>query len=322
MHPSNVDRIFAIWQALYPDSYVTSEVDSFGTYTNRAGSTEDVNTPLTPFHSNTGGTLYTSTSARSTRTFGYSVPEVVDWNVSKDQLAANTRRAVNQLYNPTGGTSPSKAARRRSLRERDASANPAIEARALSDVLQAVAADRQWALNFKGDKKKIPVSVLVHFFLNEPKTNDPNAFPDDPAFVATQSVLIDPALKANAAPSTVIRGQIPLTHKILDAADDLGPRVVVGLLKRTLTCRAVTLDGHVLDAKELEVGDDGVYLEVVSRDVRQKPGDDTFPEYGEWATHANGTFEGGTYDLGKSLSWLGCDQNCDQFGILRPILGS
>ena len=102
LHHANVDRLFAIWQAIYPNSYTTAEADAEGTFTNAPGETEDVKTPLTPFHSDSVGTLYTSATARLTRPFGYTYPEVVDWGVNATQLSSNTRAALNKLYNPTG----------------------------------------------------------------------------------------------------------------------------------------------------------------------------------------------------------------------------
>ena len=102
LHHANVDRLFAIWQAIHPDSYTTPEPDAYGTYTNAPGGVEDVNTPLTPFRSDDGGSLYTSATARSTRAFGYTYPEVVDWGLNASLLASNTRAAVNNLYNPSG----------------------------------------------------------------------------------------------------------------------------------------------------------------------------------------------------------------------------
>lgn len=44
LHHANVDRLFAIWQAIYPDSYTISEVDKEGTFTNAPGAAEDINT--------------------------------------------------------------------------------------------------------------------------------------------------------------------------------------------------------------------------------------------------------------------------------------
>lgn len=105
LHHANVDRLFAIRQAIYPSSYTTAEVDAEGTFTNAPGETEDINTPLTPFHSDSVGTLYTSATVRSTRPFGYAYPEVVDWGFNASQLSSNARTALNKLYNPTGSIS-------------------------------------------------------------------------------------------------------------------------------------------------------------------------------------------------------------------------
>ncbi|KAL8766009.1 MAG: hypothetical protein Q9209_007098 [Squamulea sp. 1 TL-2023] len=42
---SNTDRLFALWQAIYPESnFSSSQVSAFGTLTNDPGSMEDVNT--------------------------------------------------------------------------------------------------------------------------------------------------------------------------------------------------------------------------------------------------------------------------------------
>ncbi|KAL8730770.1 MAG: hypothetical protein Q9166_003840 [cf. Caloplaca sp. 2 TL-2023] len=44
LHHANVDRLFALWQAVYPDSNVTSQVNTAGTFTDDPGKVEDVNT--------------------------------------------------------------------------------------------------------------------------------------------------------------------------------------------------------------------------------------------------------------------------------------
>jgi hypothetical protein len=45
---SMVDRVFALWQALHPNSYVEPRRTDFGTFTTTPGSTEDVNTSKCP----------------------------------------------------------------------------------------------------------------------------------------------------------------------------------------------------------------------------------------------------------------------------------
>lgn len=76
----------------------------------------DDSTPLTPFTTSDGKTPYTSVSARYTKYFGYSYPDVEDWIGTPDELSANVTARVNQLYNPNGALTP-----KRSMRIRDKS---------------------------------------------------------------------------------------------------------------------------------------------------------------------------------------------------------
>ncbi|KAI9886218.1 MAG: hypothetical protein M1823_001953 [Watsoniomyces obsoletus] len=110
LHHTMVDRIAAMWQVLHPETFVEPRANSFGTYTTAPGGVEDANSPLTPFHSNDQGAFWTSNSARSEKTFGYTYPELVDWNVSPEQLRTNVRAAVNRLY---GNTAPANVVVRR-----------------------------------------------------------------------------------------------------------------------------------------------------------------------------------------------------------------
>ncbi|KAI1848861.1 hypothetical protein JX266_005289 [Neoarthrinium moseri] len=103
LHHTNIDRLFAIWQACHDDpnvssTYVTPKRASNSTFSMRAGSTENITTPLTPFAQS--GTkdkqnFWTSEGARYTKSFGYVYPETQDWLFP-------TREAVlaelNRLY--------------------------------------------------------------------------------------------------------------------------------------------------------------------------------------------------------------------------------
>lgn len=48
------DRIFAMWQVLYPDSYVEPERTAWGTFTTPRNSIEDVNTSTSRLFSSMG----------------------------------------------------------------------------------------------------------------------------------------------------------------------------------------------------------------------------------------------------------------------------
>ncbi|KAL8632330.1 hypothetical protein Q9189_001902 [Teloschistes chrysophthalmus] len=101
LHHANVDRLFALWQAVYPEANVSPQINDVGTYTNDPGKSEDGNTPLTPFHSDDSGNFWTSSKVWSTKTFGYAYPEIIDWGVNRSQLTTNVKARLNALYNPT-----------------------------------------------------------------------------------------------------------------------------------------------------------------------------------------------------------------------------
>lgn len=81
--------------------------------------------------------------------FGYTYPEIVDWNVDATQLSANVRTIINQLYNPAG-TIVARSHISRGLKEQGFAASIA---RGLSRrSLEANAADYQWVVQIRADK--------------------------------------------------------------------------------------------------------------------------------------------------------------------------
>lgn len=73
---------------------------------------DTLNAALTPFHSDDSGGFFNSNTSRSTRAFGYTYPELLDWNMDPSTLAFDVRGHINDLYGPT--TTASKHAQRRS----------------------------------------------------------------------------------------------------------------------------------------------------------------------------------------------------------------
>jgi tyrosinase len=112
LHHANVDRLFAMWQAIYPDVYLQPETEEVGTFTIAVGTSDTSSSPLTPFYTADGNTPWTSDSARDTSTFGYSYPSVPDAIITNaTDLAANVTATVNALYNPGGVFTSSKLKR-------------------------------------------------------------------------------------------------------------------------------------------------------------------------------------------------------------------
>lgn len=99
LHHANVDRLFAIWQAINPSSYTIDEPTQDGTFVIQAGSVETSTTPLAPFVDASGTNYWTSEGVRQTETFNYAYPETQRWAFTSDSDYQNSvANAVQQLY--------------------------------------------------------------------------------------------------------------------------------------------------------------------------------------------------------------------------------
>lgn len=96
---SNVDRLFAIWQALNPTSYAINQLDDHGTFTISANTVETTQTPLKPFNDSTGTKTWDSQGVRDTKTFAYAYPETQTWkSADVAKYRSSVQVAVQKLY--------------------------------------------------------------------------------------------------------------------------------------------------------------------------------------------------------------------------------
>ena len=111
LHHCNVDRLLALYQAMFPasqnpDNFLTSFPEYYGTYAIAPsapygpGPNDTVNSPLPPFSTNSNGASWTSASAQYLSAFGYTYPEIQDWNQTPAELSSNVTAQVNMMYNP------------------------------------------------------------------------------------------------------------------------------------------------------------------------------------------------------------------------------
>ncbi|KAL8831655.1 MAG: hypothetical protein Q9191_000732 [Dirinaria sp. TL-2023a] len=266
LHHTNVDRLFAIWQAIYPSSYVTSQINSIGTYTDAPGGTEGINSSLTPFHSDAFNDLYTPPTVRSTRSLGYTYPEVVDWGVNATQLAANARTALNQLYNPTGNVT------RRSLKASKRAYHPPW-----------INGDYQYFANVKLDSSEITHPLWIHVFIG--------AIPPSPDSWATAGSLAG-SYAAMSHTDGMMVGQIALTHRLTDLSVNLKPNSTVPYLSTQLGYRIQRLDDSPVGNNEIP---SSFKLAIVGQRVVSSMTNDRFPYYGplvEYPEATKGLFGG------------------------------
>lgn len=98
--PSNVDRFWAIWQDLNPNSFITPKPAPASTFGVNRGATETENTGLTPFWDKSGTKFWTSAQVKdSAATFGYAYPETQKWQfASTPDYQEALRRTVSSMY--------------------------------------------------------------------------------------------------------------------------------------------------------------------------------------------------------------------------------
>ncbi|DAA75792.1 TPA_exp: Tyrosinase [Trichophyton benhamiae CBS 112371] len=317
LHHANVDRLIALWQAIYPDSYVAQVPNGGGAYMTERGTMEDGNTPLYPFHAD-DSTYYTANTARYTKTFGYTYPEIEDWGVSKADLQKNVRRRVNELYN-----NPSKQAAKRSTVHRRAqrydsyiqgsnkSQSPSTtESRfeaVLDDAFDMVEAigdsisqsldrfdewgvnnmKKQWVIKIRVNKSAVGKPFSIHFFMGNPP-KDSNTWRYAPNLIGSYGTFVHGMGMPN--PSMVC-GEVPLSPALaalLSTSTILGldDTVVVPVLTKFLTWRIQDQDGKVIPTEDVAKsnGGKGLEIRVAKRDVQPlTKGDlDNFPQFGEW----------------------------------------
>ncbi|KZS92316.1 hypothetical protein SISNIDRAFT_467154 [Sistotremastrum niveocremeum HHB9708] len=106
----NVDRQFAIWQALNPNAWFSDPsqqlTDPEGNWSTPAGQKVKPKWGLAPFHVNAHGQYFNSDDIRDWQKYGYSYPELQPWlekywpngQFSQPLYTASIRAAVNNLY--------------------------------------------------------------------------------------------------------------------------------------------------------------------------------------------------------------------------------
>ena len=175
-HHCMVDRVFAMWQVLYPDSYVQPASSETGTFSIPPNIEIDTDSALTPFRSNGG--YWTSESSRSTADLGYVYSETSSRN------ANDVRQAVNALYGNNF-----RIRKRQVDVEEDSADGP------LSSSNDTIAENNngtvhEYFANVKVGKHSLDGSFSIYVFLGD-VDSAPESWPVDPDLVGLHAVFAD-----------------------------------------------------------------------------------------------------------------------------------
>ena len=100
LHHANVDRLWALWQAVHPGVQLQPSTVHLnaGNFWLAAGQTVDGDTPLPPFY-DTPSTFWTSNTVSDTVALGYAYPETQSWKYpTADAYGAAVNATIAQLY--------------------------------------------------------------------------------------------------------------------------------------------------------------------------------------------------------------------------------
>ena len=320
LHHVNVDRLFAIWQAIYPDSYVEPTQAQYETFTINVNDTEDENSPLKPFYNDGTGDFWTSSSARNTTTFGYYYPE------TQNQNSGAVIQAVNALYSASANTSISR--RRRPRRKRRVQQSPELGSYIANgfdvtsrdrplpngndqEVMDMDKSYREWITNIRVPKYALDGTFFIHVFLGD-FNSDAATWNTEQNLVGTHTILTNNPIscqgcKQNVDASLVVAGTVPLTRALLkdadkDEVDETDVEAVEKYLQQNLHWRVtkvldITHPGSAQANNIFQLDGSPVLLEqiqdlkvsVVSSLVTRAESDSEFPTWGDFTVHRDVT---------------------------------
>ncbi|KAI6247240.1 Tyrosinase [Erysiphe necator] len=268
MHHAMVDRCFAMWQILNPDSYVTPRIAVTSTFTLPVGQVQDTNTPLTPFFKDESRNFWSSSDVRDIRKLSYDYAETSDANgISREQ---DVIVAINRLYGPTPGI------RRKKKREIDAQS------------ISASGKYREWLANIQMPKSAQNAPYSVYIFLG-PFNDDPKYWSTDPNLAGVHTMFQSSMSmeRSNDDNSPMVTAAIPLTNALIEKikTGDLASLSVEDItqwLEANLSYRILGLDGTEICEEDLP----DFKITIASADVKLPEHNSEMPIWGEMLEHS------------------------------------
>jgi tyrosinase len=229
--------------------------------------------------------MYTPDAVRGTLQFGYTYPELVDWNVSAAVLTSNLRTEINMLYNPVSVSNDISSTAISRPVARAAETAHAFDHIAFDDAkkLGMNNLNMQWNIEIQVPRYAYDSPFAIDFFMGEPES-DPrlrgtaaNLIGSHAQFIASHISTMFP----DGVSQSLVQGQVSLSHTLAAGLNrglirDLSPQSVVPILKKQLSWNARSADGYDIDVAALT----GLSIIVTSRTAKLATSCNEFPTYG------------------------------------------
>lgn len=288
LHHANVDRIFAMWQVVHPDSWVQPEAAGATTWTTTLGQMLDSQSPLTPFFAADNGTFWNSDMLRDPQALGYTYPELAGFSLSNMttnlMVQSQVTTAINRLY---GGSSPVRLALnskrgmpkvRRSRELGFSYTEPRQQSRAFPPAFKIMSENRQyreWTANIRVMKQALNGPFFISLSLKTPSLTH----------IGTMGIFASPSIFASmmkmAPGAGQIAGTVPLTAAFMDrvaegAINSLEPDDMWAWFQQNIDVEVTKGDGTPVDPKTVS----GLGITIASYQVQAPSNERKLPVWG------------------------------------------
>lgn len=288
LHHCMVDRVLAIWQGFYPNSWVEPNMARVNSYTTSVGEWLNSSSPLTPFYASSDGTFWNSDMLRDPIALGYTYPELVGISLTnKTSVAAGRSKlaaAVTKLYGAYSSnrlvTSSSSSTGHKSHGSSRFKSRPRYNIGPRSFVLPVdkIISNgtqyREWIANIRVAKQGLDGPFKIFLSLN------------DGTFIGSMGIFGSPPSIANmmqmAPGAELIASTVPLTNTLIDELADgtissLDPQVVGPYLETHMLVSVTKGDGTIVDPADVP----GLNVTIISSLVEGTSSDEHLPKWGE-----------------------------------------
>ncbi|KAK6064957.1 tyrosinase precursor [Seiridium cupressi] len=258
LHHANVDRLFAMWQVVYNDSWLEPMKAILPTRTINAGDNQTSLTDLTPFYHNATH-FWNSDQVRDHKVFGYSYADVVSGNRS-DVIAA-----INRLYTDYSPATIHLEAQR-SMSPEGKALGARLQPRSTMESVVRNGTYREWNANINVNKFALRASFAVHLFFGQiPKFLAKWELADNK--IGTLGIFAGGQGHEEMSPLQ-IGGTIPLTSALIglvtsERLPSLDPEDVGPFLRQNLGLAVMHNNGSAIDLDAV----DGLQVSIVSCSV-------------------------------------------------------
>lgn len=288
LHHVMVDRLFALWQVMHPNAWITPEVARTDSYSFSVGAVLGSTTELMPFYATSNGTFWNSDMLRDPTNLGYTYPEMAGISLSnmtsvqagQAAVASSINRlygtySVNQIHinskrslHPPGPQRHHKKGYSYGMPERRHNSVKLAES-----ILSEDGEYREWIANIRVTRQGLDGHFTVRLCLAD-------------EYVGSMDVFASPSAMASlmqmAPGAQYIASTVPLTKALVDKVGEgtiscMDPEEVVKYLSENLQVTAVTSDGTHVSPEDVP----GLSVKVVSFKVQATASDEHLPQWEE-----------------------------------------